>query len=59
MKTVRIRKGQVRKLKDGSEVFDVSMQIPIEHFKLLGWQCGEELKVTSDKRTGKLTAERA
>lgn len=59
MKTVRIRKGQVRKLKSGLEVYDVSIQIPAEHLLVLGWDCGDELKLTSDKRTGKLIAERA
>lgn len=58
MKTVKIRKGQRRINTDGKEVCDAIIQIPLEHFNLLGWKHGEELKITSDKKTGKLIAEK-
>lgn len=59
LKTVKIRKGQTRLLKNGKKLSDASMKIDLEHMENLGWDFGEELVVTSDKRTGKLTAIKA
>lgn len=56
MELVKIRKGQVRKLKNDTETFDVSIRIPIEYLYLLGWKEGDMLIVTADKNKGELKA---
>lgn len=58
MTRAKIRKGQTRLLKDGTENYDRTIKLPLEHLQLLGWECGDILKFTADKRTGKLIAEK-